>query len=136
MKAEQSQHKLDMILIALEKIASQPVAPILPIAPVAPVAPVLPLIQPNSGDHDIITGLVKDVANIDKKVDALSLKLDTRYTTVEEHKVVIGIQDDHETRIRSLETFRDNLMGKIIALGSLSGFVTGIIIVIISHFWK
>lgn len=136
MKTQEAQLKLDLILKALERIAAQPIAPVLPIAPIAPIAPVLPIVQANSGDHDIITGLVKDVANVDKKVDALSLKLDSKYTTAEEHKVVVGIQDDHEARIRLLETFRDNLMGKMIALGSVSGFVAGIIIVIISHFWK
>jgi hypothetical protein len=83
----------------------------------------LPIAPANSGDHDIITGLVKDVANVDKKVDALSLKLDTRYTTVEEHAVVVGIQVDHEKRIRIVET----AVTKILNWGVVAMITLGIL---------
>ena len=47
--------QLTLLTEAIEKLINNPVAPVAPVLPIAPVAPVLPIVQPNSGDHDLLT---------------------------------------------------------------------------------
>ena len=78
----------------------------------------------------------KDMEYLKKDVAEIKIKLDEKYTTIEEHLEVVNIQKDHESRVRLLEGFRDTPMGKMLAMGSLSGLVVGALLLVISHFWK
>lgn len=44
--------------------------------------------------------------------------------------------EDHETRIRGLQTFQDNLTGRMWGIGVLSGLVMGVISLLVGHYWK
>ena len=91
--------------------------------------------QQKTADHDIIVKLDTKVDQIQLDVNLLKTQ-NSQSPTRAEYLEVVRVQADHETRTRALETFRDNLMGKMIAMGSLSGLVTGVIILVISHYWK
>jgi len=94
--ASNIEQRLETLTAAVQKLISTSVAPV---APVAPIAPVLPVVQPYSGDHDLLTKL-------DTKVDAMQITLDKitsgldKNITPEQHKELIQIVQDHETRIR------------------------------------
>lgn len=126
-----TEKKLDMLIQVVQKLLDNPVPTVTPISPIAPVAPVAPLLSTavlHSGDHDVITALVVSVGNLEKKVDAIALQLDSKYTTIDEHKVVVGIQTDHETRIRNNEVS----ITKIMSYGSALIVFVGILEFLIS----
>ena len=128
--------QLQKLTEAIEKLVANPVAPIAPVLPIAPIAPIAPLVVTNSGDHDLLTKLDERFTGLDKKFDAMSVKLDTKYTTTEEHKVVTDIQIDHETRIRAGEVFQNNVTGRIWGIGVVAGLVTSVLGVLLEHYLK
>lgn len=114
----------------IEKLVSKEV---LPVAPVAPIAPVLPIVPQNPLDHDLLTKLDAKVDQI--QVDVTSLKNQTSfYVNRTEHLEVVRVQSDHETRTRSLEVFKENIQGRMWAIGTLISLLATIAGVIIEHF--
>ena len=100
------------------------------------------LIIPNSnvvpvstGDHDLLTKLDTKVDQIQTDVTAMKAQT-SQSPTRGEHVEVIRVQTDHEARLRTIETFQNTLTGKMIAYSSLTGVVTGALILIVNHFWK
>jgi hypothetical protein len=98
MKIQELQLKLDAVLTALERIASNPVAPIAPVAPVLPIAPIAPI--PN-GDHELLQRVDVKLDNL--KADVTALNSNFGVTT-----------SDHEGRIRILESFKSVIFGGLI----------------------
>jgi hypothetical protein len=106
--------------------------------PPIPAIPAIPAII-NNGDHDLLLAFRAESLVEFKTIKEALVKLQDStsiYITRPEFGEVIRIQADHETRTRVLETFKDNLTGRMIALGGLSGLATGIIMVIVNHFWR
>jgi ribosomal protein S26 len=114
----------------IEKLVSKEV---LPVDPVTPIAPVLPIVPQNPLDHDLLTKLDAKVDQI--QVDVTSLKNQTSfYVNRTEHLEVVRVQSDHETRTRSLEVFKENIQGRMWAIGTLISLLATIAGVIIEHF--
>jgi len=44
-------------------------------------------------------------------------------------------EEDHETRIREGEQFRDTLIGKMWGVGIMAGAISGIVGIMVSHYW-
>jgi hypothetical protein len=126
--------KLDNLTKAIEKLIAKEVAPIAPIAPIAPVAPVLPI---HTGDHDLLTKLDTKVDQIQLDVNELK-KQNSIYVTTTDQAEVVRIQRIHDDEIKSLESFRDTLTGKMWGIGIMAGFGAGVLTLIgqyiVSHF--
>jgi uncharacterized protein YheU (UPF0270 family) len=97
----------------------------------------------HSGDHDILTSFVAattvSMTTLENKIDAVILRLDTRYVTNEEyltkHQAIVDIQIDHEKRVRINEVeiadqkiINGNMMGKIILGTTLVSLVMTIVV--------
>lgn len=112
--------KLDLLLVAMQKMLDNPVAPI---APIAPVAPVLPIVQTNSGDHDMLVAFraetVAELKNIRTDIATLNDGTSKRI-------------DDHEIRIKSNETKITQLW----SYGTVLIFLIGIVEFFISKVLK
>lgn len=120
-----SDKKLDLLLIAINKLASKEVAPVAPVAPVLPLAPI------NNGDHDLLTKLDTKVDQIQMDVTALKAQ-NSVYVTRTEHQEVVRIQADHEARIRIVEV----AMVKIMQWGTIAVLLLGVAEFILTHYWK
>jgi len=75
---------------------------------------------------------LKSYENINSKLDELK----NGYVTVNEFTEHLKADEDHEQRIRVIETFMNTLIGKMVVSGSVGGVVVGLIFVIINHYWK
>jgi hypothetical protein len=100
--------KLDVLVGLMEKIIANPVAPV---APVAPVLPIAPLTTTSTEDHVAIATLVVSVA-------AMDTKFSDKFADIKND--IKGLSDgtatqlaDHETRIRTVEQYQQNLVGKM-----------------------
>ena len=111
--------QLEKLTQAIDKLIANPVAPVLPIAPVAPVLPIAPQ---KFEDHELILRVDEKLIGVIKKVDDISLKLDTKYITAEEHDTVVNIIKDHEKRIRSIEKYAWAAIGGLYLINIVIGF--------------
>jgi hypothetical protein len=124
--------KLDVLINSVQKLIDNPVKEIAPIAPVAPVLPIIPM---NSGDHDLLTKLDTKVDQIQMDVTELKNKIPL-YVTQSEYQEILRVQRIHEDEIKKLESFRDTLTGKIWGIGIIAGFGSGILMLIIQHYFN
>ena len=111
--------KIDALTNAIERLISKEVAPIAPIAAIAPVAPILPLATTTADDHVAIATLVVSVAGLDTKFTEkfADLKNDIRQLSDGTAQQI----SDHEKRIRSVEAYQQNLVGKMsVIVGAIS----------------
>ena len=126
--------KIDALTQAIEKLLAREVAPIAPVLPVAPIAPIVPIVQQNSGDHDLLTKLDTKVDQIQADVTELK-KQGVIYVTQTEHQEVVRIQRVHDGDIEILKSFKDTLTGKIWGIGIIAGFGSGVLMLIIQHYF-
>ena len=119
------ENKLDKLIELVNLLAKKEVA-------LSPITPTLPINNPHVGDHDTIIKLVAMSESLEKKVDIISTKLDTKYTTTEEHAAVVEKLNDHDTRIKILEV----TVTKIWSYGTALIFILGIIQFLLGQFWK
>jgi hypothetical protein len=99
---------------AIEKLLARdvaPVAPVLPVAPVAPVAPIVPLLTTTSEDHVAIATLVVSVAGLDTKFTEKFADLKNDIKQLSDGTATQ--LSDHEKRIRTVEGYQQNLVGKM-----------------------
>jgi hypothetical protein len=68
----------------------------------------------------------RSLGRIESKVDAINQRLDSMNGSIK----------DHATQINNLESFRDNLQGRMTILGTIAGFIGAMITAIINHFIK
>ena len=66
------------------------------------------------------------LGQIDGKVDGIISRLDK----------MNGTLIDHNKKINLLETFRDNLQGRMTIIGAIAGFIGAMITILINHFTK
>ncbi len=120
--------KLEELTNAISNIA----APVAPIAPIAPVAPVLPLAPINNGDHDLLqridTKLERVIADVQKLNDNYSNRIDKLETGKVDKDVAEKVKTDFESRLRVLEKFEENLLGKMSVLAILVAMATTLLV--------
>ncbi len=120
MPKQSQQLKLDALTKAIEKLIANPIAPVLP---VAPVAPVLPIVQPNTGDHDLLMRLEENVTlNFKQVKDAIK-----------------ELSDGTSKRIGDLEVLTDKHSNDLIMIktwGTAGLLILGIAQFLISKFWN
>lgn len=68
----------------------------------------------------------RSLGRIEGKVDGINQRLDK----------VNGTLKDHSDKINLLETFRDNLQGRMTIIGAIAGFLGALITTIINRFIK
>jgi hypothetical protein len=114
--------KIDALADLMRELLSREVAPIAPVLPVAPIAPVL---STSTDDHIVISNLALSLGNLDTKVTEkfLDIKNDIK-----------GLSDgtastlaDHEKRMRSVEEFQQNIVGKMSIIIGIAGIAVSII---------
>ena len=91
------------------------------------MAPVLPIVQPNTGDHDLLTKLDTKVDQIQLDVNTLK-NLGNNYVTQLQYKEVVDIAGDHETRVRFLERNTWKLIGAATAIASIASIAISIVL--------
>ena len=89
----------------------------------------------NSGDHDLLTKLDTKVDQIQADVTDLK-KNNVIYVTQEQHKSLIDKSVDQEDRLRVIETFKNNSLGRNTVLASGISIVITIIILLVNKFVK
>jgi len=102
--------QLESLTRAIEKLVANPIAPI---APVAPIAPILPIVPQYSGDHDLIVGLVKDVATLQVTVSKLADREDLHVTIIDFNNHVGQNEKSHEDfekRMREINTAQTRIL--------------------------
>lgn len=83
--------------------------------------------------------VANDISYIKKdiiEIKGLIKDIQTLYVTRSEYSEVTTELKDHETRLRSIKSFQDNLMGRMWAIGTVASLVSGSFVVIISHYWR
>ena len=74
---------------------------------------------------------IKDNVN---EVKSVVKEMQKNYITQEQHKEVINIVSDHETRTRDLETFKNNSLGRNTVLSAGVSIVVSVLLILISNF--
>jgi len=111
---QSTNEKIDALTAAIEKLLLKevaPVAPVLPVAPIAPVAPVLPLTTTTAEDHVAIATLTVSVAALDTKVTEKFADIKNDIKAISDGTATQLA--DHEKRLRAVEQYRQNLVGKM-----------------------
>ena len=118
-----SDQKLDQLIALVGQVVSREVDPVEPWH----LAPVLPIVQPYTGDHDLLTKLDTKVDQIQSDVNVLKSQ-NTNAVTQQQHGELVRVQEDHETRIRANERSNTQLATYgtigIIAVGIAEAFVS------------
>lgn len=74
-----------------------------------------------------------------KANDEMRNKLDSitnSYVTAHDFGEHLKADEDHELRIRTIEEFKSNLNGRMWAIGAVAGALSGLLGIVISHYWK
>lgn len=66
------------------------------------------------------------LGEISGKLDAINKRLDK----------INGTLDKHDNKINELETFKDNLQGRMTVISTIGGFIGGLITIIINYLTK
>ncbi len=95
--------------------------------------------DPPAQETGTLVGMGIHISYIRKNLEELNRKMDNLsgvFVTTEDFARHEEADADHEKRIRTLEEFKDTLTGKMIGVAATSGFIVGIITLIIDHIWK
>lgn len=74
----------------------------------------------------------KDMESMNRKLDSLA----NTFVSTDDFQKHIKISDDHETRIRILEEFKDTLTGKLIGAAAVMGIVFTLGTYALDHFLR
>jgi NADH dehydrogenase FAD-containing subunit len=91
--------------------------------------------EESSGDHDLIIQLNTKVDQIQADVTTLKTQ-DKNNITQEQHQALVTCNLDHETRIRNLEEFKQNWLGKVSVVGAVASVIVSALFVLVEHLVK
>lgn len=129
--------KTDELTRALDRL-TEIVTRMTPPIPAIPAIQAIPAIAPlpsYTGDHDLIGEINTRLKGVEASVDKLVIREDTHVTKENLSASIVEsgkVHDDHEKRLKSLET----VTTKIWAYGTAMVFVVGVIEVVILKLWK
>ena len=122
--------RLEQLTLAIEKLVSVP-----PI----PAIPAIPAIVPDHSDHDLLLRIDTKVERVIHDVAQLNDNYSGRIEALEHNK--LSDEDyksghiDHESRLRAVEKFQDNMIGRLGVLAAgISLLVAGIVNWIVRKF--
>ena len=124
------EERLEQLTLAIEKLVSVP-----PI----PDIPAIPAIVPDHSDHDLLLRIDTKVERVIHDVAQLNDNYSSRIEALEHNKLSDDEYEkghvDHESRLRTVEKFQENMIGKfgVLAAG-ISIVIAGIINWIVRKF--
>ena len=128
--------RLEQLTLAIEKLVS---VPPIPAIPAVPAIPAIPPIIPDRSDHDLLLRIDTKVERVIHDVAQLNDNYSSRLEALEHNKLSDGEYEkghvDHESRLRTVEKFQENMIGKfgVLAAG-ISIVIAGIINWIVRKF--
>lgn len=75
----------------------------------------------------------KEISDTRADVKEIKDRLDNKFVTKPDHDEVVRVQREHDTEIKTLETFRDTLSGKMWGIGIMAGFGSGILMLVVQY---
>lgn len=128
--------RLEQLTLAIEKLVS---VPPIPAIPAVPAIPAIPAIVPDHSDHDLLLRIDTKVERVIHDVAQLNDNYSGRIEALEHSK--LSDEDyksghiDHESRLRAVEKFQDNMIGRLGVLAAgISLLVAGIVNWIVRKF--
>lgn len=123
------EERLEQLTLAIEKLVS---VPPIPAIPAVPAIPAIPPIIPDRSDHDLLLRIDTKMERVIHDVAQLNDNYSGRIDALEKSKLDDGAYEkghiDHESRLRAVETFQNNLLGKLSILSAgISLLVAGIV---------
>jgi hypothetical protein len=132
---------LDRLTGIVERM-TQPIAPIPAIPAIPAIPPIAPIVSNNSEDHNLLLGVVGKLETVNVKIDVLSndiseLKKDKEiFVSQTQHTEVVERVKKLEDISVALVSFKDTLTGKMVVVTAVSGFLVGIMMLIIQHYFN